>query len=72
MKQRRQTLMTIRVSRDGGRTWTTTKRIREGDSTLGVDVTNAWPPCRCARCKPQRERESELLRRELKRWGSLD
>lgn len=38
--------------------------------TPSVDVSNAWPPCRCERCATQRRREEALLSEELKRWGA--
>lgn len=45
------TLMTIRVSRDGGRTWTPRQAIKSKNA--GQPYTNAWPPCECPRCTPR-------------------
>ena len=45
-------LMTIRVSRDGGRTWSPTRRVLPG-TPLSPLESMAWPPCACARCRPE-------------------
>lgn len=43
-------LMTLRVSRDGGRTFGPVREIRADDRSLSpLDVTSAWPPCQCPR-----------------------
>jgi hypothetical protein len=42
-------LMTMRVSRDSGRTWEP-ERIVFGGDDLAPLVTSAWPPCQCPRC----------------------
>lgn len=42
-------LMTLRVSRDGGRTWTALREIWPDDFGLHIDVLSAWPPCLCPR-----------------------
>ncbi|TSB31581.1 hypothetical protein FNJ62_03180 [Streptomyces benahoarensis] len=42
-------LLTLRVSRDGGRTWSPEKVIR-GRENLSPLVSVVWPPCACPRC----------------------
>lgn len=42
-------LMTIRVSRDAGRTWGSERAIFPTDD-LAPLVTTEWPPCECPRC----------------------
>ena len=45
--------MTIRVSRDTGRSWTRWRTFRE---TGPPPATQAEPPCRCALCPQERDR----------------
>ncbi|ROQ81566.1 hypothetical protein EES39_12625 [Streptomyces sp. ADI92-24] len=45
-----QTLMTMRVSRDSGRTWEPQKTMR-GTDDLPPLLTSAWPPCECHQCR---------------------
>ena len=52
--------MTMRVSRDGGRTWSRPVVVREGDHLPVLD-SMTWPPCECPRCKPDRDRERRML-----------
>lgn len=42
-------LLTLRVSRDGGRTWGAPRayRVTDRPAPLGSSV---WPPCLCPRC----------------------
>ncbi len=42
-------LMTLRVSRDGGRTWSETVEITERKAGP-PPLSSQWPPCRCRRC----------------------
>lgn len=51
-----QPLLTLRVSRDGGKSWEPEKVIR-ADDDLEPLMTSAWPPCRCPGCLPGRVRE---------------
>lgn len=51
-------LMTLRVSRDGGRTWSPIQEIRPDDSGLSPQMLSAWPPCRC----PRHSNGSEISR----------
>lgn len=41
-------LLTLRVSRDGGRTWETRREIHSTDP-LAPLMTSMWPPCQCPR-----------------------
>lgn len=49
-----QPLMTIRVSRDGGRTWSATRRFLPNSPLPPLD-SMVWPPCACARCRAEAE-----------------
>lgn len=42
-------LMTLRVSRDSGRTWGRTIAVREGDPVRFL-VSPQYPMCECRRC----------------------
>ncbi|MFJ3162125.1 hypothetical protein [Streptomyces kanasensis] len=44
-------LLTLRVSRDGGRTWSAPRAYRATDR-LPPLMSGVWPPCRCPRCAP--------------------
>lgn len=44
----RETRMTIRVSRDSGRTYGPTTKVRTGDD-VPPPMTSTWPPCECPR-----------------------
>lgn len=44
--------MTLRVSRDGGRTWTPPLTYRPGRGTAPSRSALRYPPCACARCAP--------------------
>lgn len=46
----RRVLMSLRVSRDSGRTWKQSTRVREGDSFVILSDPGRYPPCGCARC----------------------
>lgn len=41
-------LMTMRVSRDSGRTWTDRREIWP-DKSLAPAMSSVWPPCNCPR-----------------------
>jgi hypothetical protein len=45
-------LMTIRVSRDSGRTYGPRIDVRPTDN-LQPDATSAWPPCQCPKHRTQ-------------------
>lgn len=45
-------LLTLRVSRDSGRTWASRTVVRSTD-TLAPLLTSLWPPCRCPLHRPQ-------------------
>lgn len=51
MSRRDAPLMTIRVSRDGGRTWERPLRIHRSDNLQPLR-SSVWPPCECHRCMP--------------------
>lgn len=42
-------LMTIRVSRDSGKTWMQSTAVHEGDVQIEPDPLS-FPACRCPRC----------------------
>lgn len=45
-----QVVMTLRVSRDSGRSWGPTTAVRvDGDRVVPIG-TGAFPPCMCQRC----------------------
>lgn len=43
-------LMTLRVSRDAGRTWSQTTRVQSGDPYVILSDPGRYPPCECPRC----------------------
>jgi len=43
-------LMTLRVSRDSGRTWGQVTEVREDENPLILDNPISFPPCTCPRC----------------------
>ncbi|WP_326797435.1 hypothetical protein OG946_20110 [Streptomyces sp. NBC_01808] len=43
-------LLTLRVSRDSGRTWGAEKRFYDRDCTPPL-LNGVYPPCRCPRCR---------------------
>ncbi|GAA0914927.1 hypothetical protein [Streptomyces thermoalcalitolerans] len=53
-------LMTIRVSLDGGKTWGPVKVYKSSDRLAPMEVTSAWPPCRCPY---HREKDDTLMKR---------
>lgn len=42
--------MTLRVSRDAGRTWGPPIEVRVGEDTVIPDNLGWFPPCMCSRC----------------------
>lgn len=42
--------MTLRVSRDSGRTWGSLTEVRVGDNPVLPDNPGGFPPCACTRC----------------------
>lgn len=42
-------LLTVRVSRDSGKTWEPKREVRSGDKPDPL-ISSAWPLCECARC----------------------
>ena len=58
--------LSLRVSRDSGRTWGTKVTYRAGTFDLPDDALwdmgTRYPPCRCPRCRPEPTRRSAELR----------
>lgn len=44
-------LLTLRVSRDGGRTWGA-RTVVHREADLTPLRSSVWPPCRCPACDP--------------------
>lgn len=42
-------MMTLRVSRDSGKTYGPTRVVRSTEPLMPLE-TSVWPPCECARC----------------------
>lgn len=49
-------LMTMRVSRDSGRSWAPEQAVFGGDVDLALLATSEWPPCQCPRCAARAKR----------------
>ncbi|TXR95171.1 hypothetical protein EAO73_34585 [Streptomyces sp. col6] len=45
--------MTLRVSRDSGRTWGPLKAVRVGEDPVIPENPGRYPPCVCPRCSRQ-------------------
>jgi hypothetical protein len=43
--------LTLRVSREGGRTWGPTVTYQPSRKDTPFDLTGRFPPCQCARCE---------------------
>lgn len=43
-------LMTLRVSRDSGRTWGQMTEVQEDENPVTLDNPGHFPPCTCPRC----------------------
>jgi len=54
--------MTLRVSRDSGRTWEREAVVREGDPVVILYNPGRYPPCECALCADQRPVSARSLR----------
>jgi hypothetical protein len=50
--------MTLRVSRDSGRTWGPPAEVRVGDNPLPPDTAGGFSPCACTRCAEQNSADS--------------
>ncbi|MGW0464001.1 hypothetical protein ACWDX6_01840 [Streptomyces sp. NPDC003027] len=48
--------MTLRVSRDGGRTWSAPKTYRPRRGTVPSQSALRYPPCACPRCVRREEK----------------
>jgi hypothetical protein len=55
-------LMTLRVSRDSGRTWSPETVVREGDPVVILDNPVRFPDCECTRCRGGRTHPARSLR----------
>jgi hypothetical protein len=53
--------MTLRVSRDSGRTWGPLTEVRVGDESVLPDNPGAFPPCACRRCEARNSVDSLRL-----------
>lgn len=61
----RRPLLTLRVSRDSGRTWGPLQTIR-ADVARHPDISSRWPPCQCPRHRDQsNDRIAGILARAL-------
>jgi hypothetical protein len=55
-------LMTVRVSRDSGRTWGPTMAVRGSDPAADFNALH-YPPCQCPQCMPERKAERQAVKR---------
>lgn len=58
------TVMTLRVSRDSGRTWTDKTQVSSAGRPAAIANASIWPPrrwppCSCPRCLPDDHRPEE-------------
>lgn len=58
----RRVLMTLRVSRDSGRTWQQSTSVQEGDAFVILSDPGRYPPCGCARCTGHQSLSATSLR----------
>lgn len=49
-------LMTLRVSRDSGRTWSRVTEVQEDKNPVFLDNPGRFPPCTCPRCSDRSAR----------------
>ncbi|MEX2973125.1 hypothetical protein [Streptomyces sp. C184] len=49
-------LMTLKVSRDSGRTWGPLTKVREDENPATLDNPGGFPPCTCPRCTSREPR----------------
>lgn len=47
-------LMTLRISRDSGKTWEQSSIVREGEPVVLMNEPTRYPECECARCVGRR------------------
>ncbi|WKU48398.1 hypothetical protein Q3V23_32420 [Streptomyces sp. VNUA116] len=59
-------LMTLRVSRDSGRTYEPTRAVRTGDPVVILENPVRYPPCECPRCAPERQASRSISARSLR------
>ncbi|MFI1161607.1 hypothetical protein [Streptomyces sioyaensis] len=52
----RRVLMTLKVSRDSGRTWGPVTKVREDENPVILDNPGGFPPCTCPRCTGRKPR----------------
>lgn len=57
-------LMTLRVSRDSGRTWGRVTEVREDENPVYLSNPIGFPPCTCARCTDRPSDSGPTLRAE--------
>ncbi|MFC8285142.1 hypothetical protein [Streptomyces cyaneofuscatus] len=50
--------MTLRVSRDSGRTWGPLTEVRVGEDPVLPDNRGGFPPCTCGRCAERNAADS--------------
>lgn len=48
--------MTLRVSRDSGRTWSPVTEVREDENPAILDNPGGFPTCACPRCTGRKPR----------------
>lgn len=66
----RRGLMTMRVSRDSGRSWERETVVREGDPVALLYDPGRYPPCECAQCAGWRTHSARSLRPAVVRPGA--
>lgn len=59
-------LMTLRVSRDSGRTYGGIRAVRVGDPVVILENPVLFPPCECPRCAPERQAVRAVSARSLR------
>ncbi|MEU6482410.1 hypothetical protein [Streptomyces sp. NPDC046887] len=57
--------MTLRISRDSGRTWGAPTEVRVDEDTPVPVSPTVFPPCGCARCVERRRLHSPVSVRRL-------
>ncbi len=57
-------LMTLRVSRDSGRTWGRVTEVREDENPVYLSNPIGFPPCACPRCADRSPDSGTALRVE--------
>jgi len=61
-------IMTIRVSRDGGKTWGETKTFRSDGDLEPLPPTSSWPACQCPMHRKGEGAVEERLR-DVNKWS---